>query len=401
LGVPRVTLKDVTKVFKSPRRNPIDALADVNLSVEDKECLVLVGPSGSGKTTLLRVVAGLESITSGEISLDGRAITGVPPQQREIAMVFQEPALYPHMSVSENLTFGLQLRGCSGPEIASQLGKVSEMLDLTKLLQARPAEISGGQRQRVALGRALVRRARLVLLDEPFANLDPRWRAQLRQDISTIRENLGTTLIYVTHDHLEAMLTGDRIAVLRDGRLQQFASPEAIYQSPANVFVAAFIGYPPINFFHGLLVFRQDQIFFEANQAPQNSGAPPTSLSHTPPGKVSSGQSELSLALHESWAPVARRLSGRPAILAIRPEHITCVQSAHMEPPTTCLAATVNWKRATGADVYMGARTGRVAFVARAPANGRMPLQNEHLFSFKTEMACLFDPVTGDKIARE
>jgi multiple sugar transport system ATP-binding protein len=362
--------------------------------------MVLVGPSGSGKTTLLRLIAGLDSVTSGEISLDGQAITGVPPQKREIAMVFQEPALYPHLSVSENLTFGLQMRGYSGPEIASQLGKISEMLGLTKLLQARPAEISGGQRQRVALGRALVRGARLVLLDEPFASLDPRWRAQLRQDISNIRENLGATLIYVTHDHLEAMLTGDRIAVLRDGRLQQFASPETIYQSPANVFVAEFIGFPPINFFPGVLVFRLDQVFFEASHALQTSGMTLANQSHNHPENALSGQCEFSLALHESWSPVAKRLGGRPSILAIRPEHITCVQSTHEEMPGACLAATINWKRATGADVYLGARTGRIAFVARAPANERITLQHEHLFVFKTEMACLFDAATGDAIAR-
>ena len=372
--MPRVTLKDVTKVFKTPGRSSVNALAGVSFSVDDKECLVVVGPSGSGKTTLLRLVAGLESITSGDISIDGHLITGVPPQEREIAMVFQEPALYPHMSVSQNLTFGLHLRGYSRPEIASQLGKVSEMLDLTNLLPARPAEISGGQRQRVAIGRALIRRARIVLLDEPFANLDPRWRAQLRQDISIIRENLGTTVIYVTHDHLEAMLTGDRIAVLRDGRLEQFASPETIYQSPANIFVAEFIGFPPINFFRGLFVFRQDQPFFEASQSLQSSGAPATSQSHTHPENGSSHQSELSLPLHESWSRVARRLSGRPAIFAIRPEHITCVQSTDEQPPATSLAATINWKRATGADVYLGARTGRIAFLARAPANQRIPV---------------------------
>jgi ABC-type sugar transport system ATPase subunit len=316
-------------------------------------------------------------------------------------MVFQEPALYPHMSVSENLTFGLHLRRYSGAEIASRLGKVSEMLDLTKLLQARPAEISGGQRQRVALGRALVRRARIVLLDEPFANLDPRWRAQLRQDISNIRENLGTTLIYVTHDHLEAMLTGDRIAVLRDGRLQQFASPETIYQRPANVFVAEFIGFPPINFFSGQLVFRQDRLFFKASQSLQSSSTPATSPSQRHPENGLSGQSDLSLVMPQSWSPVARGLNGRLAVLAIRPEHIACIQSTHDKLPAACLEATIDWKRATGPDVYLGARTGQIAFVARAPANEPIPAQNEHLFLFKTEMACLFDPATGDRIVRE
>jgi multiple sugar transport system ATP-binding protein len=389
-------------VFKTPGRSAINALAGVSFSVDDKQCLVVVGPSGSGKTTLLRLVAGLESITSGDISIDGHLITGVPPQEREIAMVFQEPALYPHMSVSQNLTFGLHLRGYSRPEMASQLGKVSEMLDLTNLLQARPAEISGGQRQRVAIGRALIRRARIILLDEPFANLDPRWRAQLRQDISIIREHLGATVIYVTHDHLEAMLTGDRIALLRDGRLEQFASPETIYQSPANIFVAEFIGFPPINFFRGRLAFQQDQPFFEVNEALQSPGAPATEQSRPHPENISFRQSELSLPLHESWAPVARRLSSQPAILAIRTEHITCVQSTDEELLATFVAATINWKRAIGADVYLSARVGRIAFVARAPANERIPPnQKEHLFVFKTEMACLFDPATGEKISRE
>ena len=361
--------------------------------------MVVVGPSGSGKTTLLRLLAGLESITSGEISFDGQAVTGVPPDQREIAMVFQEPALYPHMSVSQNLTFGLHLRGYSKAEVASQLGKVSEMLGLNHLLQARPAEISGGQRQRVAIGRALIRRASMVLLDEPFANLDPRWRAQLRKDISTVRDNLGPTLIYVTHDHLEAMLTGDRIAVLRDGRLQQCASPQTIYQDPANTFVADFIGFPPMNFFHGRLVFRQDQLFFDASESLESLGAPEIDRPHHHPAN---GKSELSLTLDEHWACVGRRLSGRPAILAIRPEHITCVQSTDLEPPAKSVRATINWMKTIGADLYLSARTGRVEFVARASGNERIGSnQSEQWFVFKTEMACLFDSATGDRISWE
>lgn len=397
--MPRVTLQNVTKVFKTPGRHPIEALAGVSFSVEDKECLVVVGPSGSGKTTLLRLLAGLESITSGEISFDGRVITGIPPEQREIAMVFQEPALYPHMSVSQNLTFGLHLRGYSRAEVCSQLGKLSEMLGLTNLLQARPAELSGGQRQRVAIGRALIRRARIVLLDEPFANLDPRWRAQLRQDISTIRENLGATVIYVTHDHLEAMLTGDRIAVLRGGRLEQCDPPRTVYQSPANTFVAEFIGFPSINFFGGRLEIRQDQLFFNATEALESPDTWETKPAHPHP---ENGKSELSLLLPKRWARVSSSLSDRPAILAIRPEHITCIQSTDGEPCAPIVAATINWTKAIGSDLYMSARTGRISFIARASGSEPIaPNHSEHLFVFKTEMASLFDRATGDKISWE
>ena len=404
----RVVLKDVTKVFKTPGRGAVQALAGVSLEIEDKECLVLLGPSGSGKTTLLRLVAGLDEITSGELFLDDERVTKLSPQKRPVAVVFQEPALYPHLSVSENLAFGLRLRGCSDPEIARQLGPICEMLGLTGLLQTRPDEISGGQRQRVALGRALLRGAKIVLLDEPFANLDPRWRAQLRQDISLIRENLGTTLIYVTHDHLEAMLTGDRLAVLRDGRLQQHGSPDTLYRKPANIFVAEFIGFPAINSFRGNFVRRNDQLWFDVVSNLQGSNA------NSPPLGDPGSKGELLLPMSESWKVVAERLGAGEAVLALRPEdviriepgsHPTQERSANLSssqetypsPIAGPSARIVSVKR-TGADVFLTARVGKVTFVTRARSREEPVNQGEGYFLFKTEEASLFNCGTGERI---
>jgi sn-glycerol 3-phosphate transport system ATP-binding protein len=238
-----VVFREVSKVFD---RNvvAVDALTH---TVEDGEFMVLVGPSGCGKTTALRMVAGLEKPTSGTIEIGGRVVNDVPPKARDIAMVFQNYALYPHMSVEKNIAFGLKMHGFPRREIAGRVREVSAMLDLGDLLERKPAQLSGGQRQRVAMGRALARHPKVFLLDEPLSNLDAKLRAQLRADLKQLHHQVRTTSIYVTHDQVEAMTLGERIAVMSEGRLQQVGTPQDVYARPSNMFVAGFIGSPPMN----------------------------------------------------------------------------------------------------------------------------------------------------------
>ncbi|MDD3191521.1 MAG: sn-glycerol-3-phosphate ABC transporter ATP-binding protein UgpC [Bacilli bacterium] len=242
-----VTLKNINKVYEGN----VHAVVDFNLNVKDKEFIVLVGPSGCGKTTTLRMVAGLEDITSGELRIDDEVVNDVAPKDRNIAMVFQSYALYPHMTVYDNMAFGLKLRKFSRDEIDRRVNQAAEILGLRPLLQRRPKQLSGGQRQRVALGRAIVRDAKVFLMDEPLSNLDAKLRVQMRTEIIKITEKLGITTIYVTHDQIEAMTMASRIVVMKDGYIQQIGAPKDIYDFPNNKFVGGFIGTPPMNFIEG------------------------------------------------------------------------------------------------------------------------------------------------------
>ena len=255
----RVVFENVTKVFSGE----VTAVADFNLEVKDKEFLVLVGPSGCGKSTSLRMVAGLEEVTSGNVHIDDRCVNDVPPKDRDIAMVFQNYALYPHMSVYKNLGFGLMLRKYPKKEIESRVAQVAERLGITEQLAKKPKALSGGQRQRVALGRALVREPKVFLLDEPLSNLDAKLRVEMRAELKELHQELGATMIYVTHDQIEAMTLGDRIVVMNDGTVQQAADPRTVYNRPVNKFVAGFIGTPPMNFFEGTLVRKNGTFSFD------------------------------------------------------------------------------------------------------------------------------------------
>jgi multiple sugar transport system ATP-binding protein len=241
--MPDVCLTEVNKVYA----NGVHAVRDLTLEVELGEFLVLVGPSGCGKTTALRMVAGLEGISSGTIEIGERVVNDVSPRDRDIAMVFQNYALYPHMTVRENISYGLRMRRMPKDRIAERVERAARALDLHELLDRRPKQLSGGQRQRVAMGRAIVREPRVFLMDEPLSNLDARLRVQMRTDIASLQKQLGVTAIYVTHDQVEAMTMGDRVAVMRDGVLQQVAPPQELYDRPCNLFVAAFIGSPSMN----------------------------------------------------------------------------------------------------------------------------------------------------------
>src|SRR5438552_5601014 len=238
-----VLLKDLNKSFDGTH-----AVKNVNLEIHDHEFVVLVGPSGCGKTTTLRMVAGLEDITSGEISIDGKVVNDLAPMDRDIAMVFQNYALYPHMSVYDNMAFGLRMRKFERPEIDRRVRHAADVLGIQPLLERRPRQLSGGQRQRVALGRAIVRNPRVFLFDEPLSNLDAALRVQMRVELTRLHDRLETTAIYVTHDQVEAMTLGDRVVVMKDGLVQQVGAPLALYERPANRFVAGFIGSPAMNF---------------------------------------------------------------------------------------------------------------------------------------------------------
>jgi multiple sugar transport system ATP-binding protein len=255
-----VVLRQIDKVF----RDGTHAVRDLTLDVRNGEMLVLVGPSGSGKTTILRTIAGLEKATRGEIRIDDRIVDSLPPHKRNVAMVFQSFALYPHLTVSGNLAFPLRMRKVARADRNRRVAEVAELLGLTALLNRRPSELSGGQQQRVAMGRALVRRPAVLMMDEPLSNLDPPLRAQVRAEISRIQRRTGTTSVYVTHDQSEAMALGDRIAVILEGRLQQAGCPAALYDEPANVFVARFFGNPGMNVFAAKLCRQTNEDrFFE------------------------------------------------------------------------------------------------------------------------------------------
>ena len=249
-----LVLTDVDKVYD----NGFHAVKDLSIEVTDGEFLVLVGPSGCGKTTALRMIAGLEEITDGTISIGGKVVNEVSPRDRNIAMVFQNYALYPHMTVAENIGFGLALRRDPKAEIREKVDKAGRLLDLTSMLSRRPKQLSGGQRQRVAMGRAIVRDAELFLMDEPLSNLDAKLRVQMRAEIASLQQQLGITTVYVTHDQVEAMTMGHRVAVMRLGELQQIAPPQELYDNPDNVFVAGFIGTPPMTLFHADLTVGAD-----------------------------------------------------------------------------------------------------------------------------------------------
>jgi multiple sugar transport system ATP-binding protein len=238
-----VAFQEVEKVYE----NGFHAVHELSLDIRDGEFLVLVGPSGCGKTTALRMVAGLEEITEGEVRIGDRVVNSLTPKERDVAMVFQNYALYPHLSVYENIAFGLRLRREAKDEIERRVAWAAELLDLTQFLDRKPKQLSGGQRQRVAMGRAIVRQPQVFLMDEPLSNLDAKLRVQMRADIAKLQHDLETTTIYVTHDQVEAMTMGDRVAVMQGGVLQQVAAPQTLYDAPANLFVAGFMGTPPMN----------------------------------------------------------------------------------------------------------------------------------------------------------
>ncbi len=291
-----IELIAISKVYD----NGFRAVRELSLSIADREFMVLVGPSGCGKTTCLRAIAGLEAVSAGEIRIGGQRVNEVPPKDRDIAMVFQNYALYPHMTVGENMAFGLRLRRVPAPEIAAKVAEAAQLLSLQDQLAKRPRELSGGQRQRVALGRAIVRHPRAFLFDEPLSNLDAKLRTGMRYELKTLQSRLQTTTVYVTHDQVEAMTLGDRITVMNEGRIQQVGTPREVYERPANRFVAGFIGTPAINLVAGAAAAADDRVRLRAPGIDLALPHPPAAL---PAGAA-------------AWS------------LGIRPEHICPAASA-------------------------------------------------------------------------
>src|SRR3990167_4197434 len=254
----QVIVKNVSKTYPGD----IIAVNNVSLDVADKEFVVVVGPSGCGKSTMLRMIAGLETITKGQIFINGQIVNDVPAKSRDIAMVFQNYALYPHMSVYDNLAFGLRLRHFPTKEVERRVREAAEVLGITDQLRRKPKELSGGERQRLAVGRAIVRKPKVFLFDEPLSNLDAKLRVQMRMELQKLHQHLQSTMIYVTHDQVEALTLGDRIVVMKDGVIQQIADPISLYENPANQFVAGFIGSPPANFLKGKITVKNGDLYF-------------------------------------------------------------------------------------------------------------------------------------------
>jgi multiple sugar transport system ATP-binding protein len=372
----QVVIEHLTRVFSGSRGERIPAVTDLNFQVEDRELLVLVGPSGCGKTTTLRLLAGLDEPSSGMIQMDGKIMNEVPPGKRDIAMVFQNHALYPHMTAYENMSFGLKVRKCSEAEIERRVREAAETLGLNDCLARKPAALSGGQRQRVALGRALVLRPRLFLLDEPLSNLDPQTRAELRAEIARLHRRLAVPMIYVTHDQTEALTLGDRIGVMRQGSLRQLAGPMEVYRCPADLFVAGFIGSPPMNFFPGSLTATDGTLCFQREAAPAGAGYEPFKI---PLLATTSAR----LAGH----------AGRPVILGLRPEDIRVHLSADA-PPDAAISATIEAIQQMGSETCLCLTLGPDFIAVRVGAAHDFRVGQTVLLIFEMNRAHFFDPAT-------
>ena len=372
----RVILENLTKVYSDGKDRSLPAVNNINLCIEDREFMVLVGPSGCGKSTVLRMIAGLEEITSGSITIDERVVNDVLPKDRDIAMVFQNYALYPHMSVYDNMAFGLRIMKTSKEEIRARVHEAAEILGIADFLERRPKSLSGGQRQRVAVGRAIVRKPKVFLFDEPLSNLDARMRVTMRTEISRLHGCLESTMIYVTHDQVEAMSMADRIAVLKDGNIMQVAQPAEIYENPANMFSAGFIGSPPMNFFNGQLVRKGDEVHFSENNQKGKS---------------------FSITLDRGLAEKASEFIDQEVVLGIRPENITDVEPGTEQAGLAEVKVEIS--ELMGFETYLYLDTGAHSFTARLRSSHRHAMNENIRVYFARGEAHLFDPKTKLAIA--
>ncbi|MBI2193333.1 MAG: sn-glycerol-3-phosphate ABC transporter ATP-binding protein UgpC [Planctomycetes bacterium] len=360
-----VNIKSVTKVYPGG----VTAARNINLHIRDKELLVLVGPSGCGKSTTLRMVAGLEEITEGIIEIDGQVVNDVPPKDRDIAMVFQNYALYPHMTVYDNMAFGLKLRKLPKAEMAERVQEAARILGIADLLDRKPKQLSGGQRQRVAVGRAIVRKPKVFLFDEPLSNLDAKLRVEMRAELNKLHQRLQTTMIYVTHDQVEAMTLGDRIVVMDRGEVQQVAEPLELYDFPRNRFVASFIGTPPMNFLDGTLENHEETVWFVHAQA--------------------------RLKMPARFHPALADRAGTRVVLGIRPESLRDRGPGQESPPGSSLLAVINVIEPLGDQtlVYLG--QGATDLIAKVDAHAHLRLGQKVEMGVQMEKTHVFDPETG------
>lgn len=359
-----ISLKNIFKIFE----DGTTAVNDFSLEIRDKEFIILVGPSGCGKSTTLRMIAGLESISKGEMLIGDRVVNGVAPKDRDIAMVFQSYALYPHMSVYKNMAFGLELRKLPKAEIDSRVREAAKILDIEHLLKRKPRALSGGQRQRVALGRAMVRSPAVFLLDEPLSNLDAKLRTTMRTEIKKLHKRLGTTFIYVTHDQTEAMTMADRIVVMKDGIIQQVDTPQNLYNKPFNMFVAGFIGSPQMNFLDALVSVRDSQIYLVFSQNEINvTGV--------------FGLDERLLSYADKYVKVG-----------IRPEDITNEEEFVKKNADKLITAEVEVNEMMGSETYLYLDYSGEKITARVQNAQK---ENEvSVFAVRTDKLHLFDPNT-------
>ncbi len=375
----RVRLEGIRKIY--PDQKDTVAVHGVDLDVADGEFIVLVGPSGCGKSTTLRMVAGLESITAGKLYIDDREVNDVPPKDRDIAMVFQSYALYPHMTVRENLAFALKLRGTSRDEIDKRVNLAATTLGIETFLDRTPRQLSGGQRQRVALGRAIVRQPKVFLFDEPLSNLDAQLRVQMRREIARLHQELGATMIYVTHDQVEAMTLGDRIVVMSKGHVQQIDTPMRLYDHPANRFVAGFIGSPAMNFITGIITSSE----FVA------------------------GENAFKLSIPPSLADRVAGISGKPVTMGIRPEDVSVAptsgpplfagESTIVDPPALA-PARLDIVEALGNEIFVYATVGAFTITARVSPQP-LPKPGEPVtLAFDLAKAHFFDQENGQRVGK-
>jgi multiple sugar transport system ATP-binding protein len=360
----QVSLRNVSKVYPSG----VVAVKDANLSVESREFLVIVGPSGCGKSTLLRMVAGLEEATDGEIWIGTKLVNHIPPKDRDIAMVFQNYALYPHMTVFENMAFGLRLRNYSRREIDQRVRDAAAILSIEQHLKRKPRELSGGERQRVAVGRAIVRKPLVFLFDEPLSNLDAKMRVQMRTEIRKLHLRLQTTMIYVTHDQTEAMTMGDRIVVMNKSVIQQVADPLTIYDHPANRFVASFIGSPPMNFLAGKIVRAGTGLFFTDDT--------------------------LRLRIVDEMTARLSAYEHKPIIFGIRPEDLYDKLFITDVPKDCVVTSSVELVEPLGAEVYLYLRAGKHQIIARVGPHDRPEVNQDIDLVFDMGKAHFFDVTT-------
>jgi multiple sugar transport system ATP-binding protein len=361
----QVLIRNLNKMY-----DDVHAVKDVNLEIRDNEFLVLVGPSGCGKTTTLRMVAGLESITSGQIMIDDVKVNDLPPMDRDIAMVFQNYALYPHMSVYDNMAFGLKMRKVGRAEIAKRVQEAADILGIGSYLKRKPRQLSGGQRQRVALGRAIVRHPKVFLFDEPLSNLDAKLRVQMRVELKKLHARLSTTAIYVTHDQVEAMTLGDRVVVMKDGLVQQVGEPLELYHTPANRFVAGFLGSPAMNF-AAVRVHEAD-------------------------GALHAGSEGFRIDIPAEIGLRLRGYAGRDVTLGIRPEDLQLANGSH--PPGLCFEAVVELVERLGAESLLDLQVGRQTMVASVEPTVRAQRGEKLRFAMRPERVHFFDAASEKAI---
>lgn len=364
-----IKLTNVTKIYG----NNVKAVKNFNLDVQDKEFIIFVGPSGCGKSTTLRMIAGLEDISEGDLYIDGKRMNDVEPKDRDIAMVFQNYALYPHMTVFDNMAFGLKLRKVPKDEIKRKVDEAADILGLKPYLDRKPKALSGGQRQRVAMGRAIVRKPKVFLMDEPLSNLDAKLRVQMRTEISRLHDRLGATMIYVTHDQTEAMTLGTRIVVMKDGIIQQTDTPQNLYQKPNNLFVAGFIGSPQMNFMDTRIIEENGQLYAQVSDA-----------------KLSIPDSKASVLKSKGYV-------GRTVVMGIRPEHLNDA-ALETNPTSNTLTAKIRVYELLGAEVYLYFDYAGSQMTARVDPKTNAKMNDTVTFTVDMDMVHFFDKDTEQTI---